>query len=291
VASRASGPAGAGIAVFYIFLWASAYVPSKVASVESDPLWFLVARFLCAGAVLAAIAAIGGARFPGTVRGWLVAAGLGLLANAGYLGFTYVALRHLSSGMGSIVASTNPLVLAAVAPVALGEALSIRKGAGLLLGFGGVLGIVLARGGSAGAHPADVLLAFAGVCCSVASTIVFKRLAAGESLVALGAIALGAAGLVLVPVAAAASGVPHVHLTVELVASFVYLVLVLSVGATLIWYWLLGHGEASRVSAYYYLTPAFGLALAAVLLREPVGPHDIAGLVAIACGIVLAQRG
>ncbi len=111
-----------------------------------------------------------------------------------------------------------------------------------------------------------------------------------EDLLALSAVQLFVAGVVLVPVAALVSGAPHVHLTRELVASFAYLVGVLSIGATLIWFWLLTHGEASRVSAYYYLTPAFGLGLAALLLHEPVHARDLFGLGAIAAGIVLVQR-
>ncbi len=291
MSARAHGPAGAAIAIVYIFLWASAYVPSKIASIESDPLWFLVARFLTAGAVLAVLALAWRQPFPKTVRGWLVAAALGVLANATYLGLTYVALRHLSSGMGAIVASTNPLVLAIVAPFALREPLSRIKGAGLALGFAGVLAIVLARSGTGTAAPLDVLLAFGGVCASVASTVLYKRFAANEPLLPLNSIQLGTAGIVLIPVAALVSGVPHAHLTAELAASFCYLVVALSVGASLIWFWLLTHGEASRVSAYYYLTPAFGLGLSAILLHEPVGPRDLIGLAAIACGIVLAQRG
>lgn len=279
--------------MLYIFLWASAYVPSKVASIESDPFWFLAVRFTTAGLVLGflALAFGGGTPFPRTRRGWFVGCAIGLLANAAYLGFTYSALRHLSSGMGAIVASTNPLVLALVAPFVLGERLGRAKALGLVLGFGGVLAIVAARSGSGGAAPLDVALAFAGVGASVASTIVYKRFASGEPLLGLSAIQLLAAGIVLVPVAFASSGMPHVRLTPELIGAFCYLVLVLSIGATLIWFWLLTHGEASRVSAYYYLTPAFGLALSAVLLHEPVGPRDVAGLVAIAAGIALAQRG
>jgi len=287
----ATGPAGAGLAIAYIFLWASAYVPSKVASIESQPLWFLVARFTTAGLLLGGLALLLGQRFPTSARGWLVGSALGILANALYLGLTYTALHHLSSGMGAIVASTNPLVLAAVAPALLGEALSLRKGAGLVLGFGGVLAIVVARSGTGGAAPADVAVAFAGVCASVASTVLYKRWAVEEPLLPLSAIQLCAAGLVLVPVAALSSGAPHEHATPELLASFGYLVIVLSIGATLLWFWLLTHGEASRVSAYYYLTPAFGLVLAALLLHEPIGVRDLAGLAAIAAGIVLAQRG
>ena len=284
--------ARSAVAIFYIFLWASAYVPSKIASTDSPPLWFLVVRFAVAGLVLAGIALALRRRFPQTRRDWLVAFALGVFANALYLGLTYTALQHhLSSGMGAIVASLNPLVLALVAPRALGEALGARKAIGLAFGFGGVLLIVASRTGTGTAAPLDVLLAVGGVCASVASTILFKRFAGGQDLLALSAVQMLAASLVLVPVAWLVAGVPQVHMTTELGISFAYLVLVLSVGATIVWFWLLERGEASRVSAFYYLTPAFGLALSALLLHERVAPRDVAGLVAIAGGIVMVQRG
>ena len=288
--ARARGPVGVAIAISFIFLWASAYVPSKIASTESDPYAFLVVRFGTAGIIMAAIACFSRQAFPRTLRAWLAAAALGVLGNALYLGLTYTALRHLSSGMGAIVASTNPLVLALVAPRLLGERLTPLKGLGLALGFGGVIAIVYARTGTGGAAPTDVLTAFLGVCASVASTLLYKRASTTESPLAINAIQLIAAGLVLVPVALLSPHVPHPGLTPELIASFSYLVLVLSVGASLIWFWLLTHGEASRVSAFYYLTPAFGLAIAAVLLHESVGVHDLVGLAAIAGGIALVQR-
>ena len=50
VATRFAAP----LAVFYIVLWASAYVPSKVGATAAPPLWFLVARFLAAGLVMGA---------------------------------------------------------------------------------------------------------------------------------------------------------------------------------------------------------------------------------------------
>ena len=86
-----------------------------------------------------------GRQWPQTPRAWAQLAGYGLLANAGYLGLTYEALRHLSAGMGAIIASTNPLLLALVAPALLGESLSFRKVLGLLLGFAGVLAAMAAR--------------------------------------------------------------------------------------------------------------------------------------------------
>jgi drug/metabolite transporter (DMT)-like permease len=290
VSAQGRGPAAAAAAIVFVFLWASAYVPSKVASVESPPLWFLAIRFATAGLVLALIAVALRRKAPATVRGWLVACALGVLTNALYLGLTYTALQRMSSGMGAIIASTNPLVLALLAPRLLGERLTPVKTIGLLLGFGGVLAIVLARAGTRGAQPADVALAFGGVLAGVGSTLLFKRWAEGADLIVVNAIQLLAAGLVIAPVAWLVYGVPHVSPTPELAASFAYLVLVVSVGASLLWFRLLARGEASRVSAYYYLTPVFGLALSALLLHERVEARDVAGLVAIAGGIALVQR-
>ena len=217
---------------------------------------------------------------------------LGVLANAAYLGLTYTALgRGLAAGIGSIVASTNPLLLALIAPRLLGEPLTWRKALGLVLGFVGVVGIMLARTGTTTARPAEVGISFLGVAASVASTIVFKRARGSGDLLAINTIQLLAAGAILVPVAAWAEGPPQARLTPELVAAFAYLVGVLSVGASLIWFWLLSRGAASRVSAFYFLTPVFGLFFGAILLGEPVEPSDGLGLLAIALGIVLVQRG
>jgi drug/metabolite transporter (DMT)-like permease len=156
-----------------------------------------------------------------------------------------------------------------------------------------VVGVMLARADSASARPTEVGIALAGVCSNVASTILFKRARGSTDLLAINTIQLIGAGLVLVPLAALFSPSPPSlqQLTPVVVWSFIYLVAVLSVGASLLWFWLLSHGAASRVSAFYFLTPIFGLAFGALLLGEAIGPGDALGLVAVALGIVLVQRG
>ncbi len=148
--SRTLGVAGA---LFYIFLWASAFVPSKIGVLGTSPLWFLVVRFPVAGCSRWPSRCALGARFPRTRNEWIAVAALGVLGNAIYLGCTYVALRHLASGVGAIVASTNPLVLALVAPWLLREPLTRTKIVGLLLGFGGVVWIMVVRIGTGSANP------------------------------------------------------------------------------------------------------------------------------------------
>jgi drug/metabolite transporter (DMT)-like permease len=278
-------------AIFYIFLWAAAFVPSKVAVMDASPLLFLVVRFLFGGTVLMVLAWALRLPFPRSRRAWLAIAALGVLSNSVYLGFNYEALRSISAGMGAILASTNPLILALAAPYVLHEPLTVRKGLGLLVGFSGVVLIMLSRTGTQDANVAAVALVIVAVCGNVAGTLVFKRLEPGAHLLAISAIQLTVAGLALLPFAFVVDAHPHISWTPRLIASFVYLFFSMSLVATVLWYWLLRNGEASKVSAYFFLTPIFGLALGALVLGEPTSPRDLIGLAATAAGIALVQSG
>ena len=276
-------------AIVFVALWGSAFVPSKIGVLQSSPLWFLVVRFAVSGALALVIARASGSRFPRDRRAWLAVVLLGVLTNAIYLGATYEALRHLAAGVGAVVTSTNPLLLALAAPYFLREPLTRRKVIGLSLGFAGVLWIMLGRTGTGTAEPRDVALVLLGTLSSVASTIVFKRMLVQMDLRMTTALQLLAASVAVLPFAALGEGAPHASWSPALVISFAYLVVVMSVGASLLWFWLLERGEASRVTAFYYLSPVFGLLIAAAF-GEPLTVRDLGGLVAIACGIAIVQR-
>jgi drug/metabolite transporter (DMT)-like permease len=264
-------------------------VPSKIGVLDSSPLWFLVTRFAVSGVVALGIALALGAPWPRGRRAWTLIVMLGVLANALYLGLTYEALRRLAAGVGSVVTSTNPLLLALVAPALLGERLTLLKGGGLLLGFAGVIAIMVARRGTGTAEPHDVALVLIAVVASVASTIVFKKFLVEMDVRMTTALQLFAASIAVLPFAIFLEGTPHVAWGVPVVASFVYLVAVMSVGGSLLWFWLLESGEASRVTAYYFLSPVFGLVIAS-FFGEPLSIRDLGGLIAIAAGIAIVQR-
>jgi len=289
-AKKRQAALGATAAIAYVFVWASGFVPSQVLARGAPPLSILSFRFLIAGGLLLGGAKLAGLSFPRDPRTWLRLFAVGVGSNALYLGLTYIALRHLSAGMGSIVASTNPLVVALVAPFVLREPLTARKMTGLLLGFGGVVLAMHTRANAGTAQPRDVLLAFIGVISFVASNIVFKRMTDRPHPVVLNGGQLTCAGLALIPAGLLPEGAPHIDWTPALIASLAFLVLVLSIGASLLWFWILQHGEASRVSAYFFLMPIFGLLVGAALLNEPLALSDGVGLAIIAAGLWLVAR-
>lgn len=286
-----AGARGAAAAILYVFLWAAAFVPSRVLARSAPPLTILWIRFLLAGAALFAVAWLVRLPVPRDAGTWLRLLLLGTLGNAAYLGCNYLALRHLSAGMASIVASTNPLILSLLAPWLLREPLTPRKLTGLLLGFGGVVLAMHTRASAQTARVQDVLLSAAGVLAFVFSNILYKRMRMRPHPLVLNAAQLLLAGVAMLPVALALEGTPPIRWTVPVVASLAFLIVVLSIGASMLWFWILQHGEASRVSAYFFLTPVFGLLLGAALLGEPLARLDFVALVVISAGLYLATRG
>lgn len=280
------------VALFYILLWSSAFIATKIGVTHSPPLTLLATRFLVAGLLMAILAWIWKLPRPRGWGAWGRLAFFGLLNSALYLGCNYVALRFLSAGMGTIISATNPLLLTLIAPFALHERLTRWRILGLILGFGGVLFVMGARlnGQERLDTPGGMLLSFIGVLCFIGATIFYKRYPPREHPFVVNAVQLAAAGLVLVPFAVLFEHPEQIRIDPPLVWSFLYLVLVISIGASLLWFWLLKRGDASVVSSYYFLTPIAGLALAALLLGEPFGLRDALGLVAVAAGIALINR-
>ena len=287
---KPAGIGGVGCALLFVFLWSSSFVPSRIAALEAPPLWFLIGRFFIGALVFTGIALALRLRFPSTPQRWGALAAIGVFAHATYLGLSYEALRHLSSAMGAIIACTNPLILALIAPRLLGERLTALKCLGLALGFGGVLLVTLERAGSGVARPQDVFLAFAGVVAFVVSTTLFKRMENRESIVVINAIGFATATLTLIPIATVLEGAPHATMSPALIGSFLYLVIFLTLGSTVLWFWLLSHGEATRVSAYYFLAPMFGIAMGAAFLHEQVFPRDALGLACVVAGLIFVNH-
>jgi drug/metabolite transporter (DMT)-like permease len=131
------------------------------------------------------------------------------------------------------------------------------------------------------------LLACIGVLSLVSATALYKKYSPQEHVIVVNAVQLGISGIVLLPISAFFENVDHIYWNGALISSLLYLVCMISIGAMLLWFWLLKQGEASVVSSYYFLTPICGLLLSALVLGEPFGFREGVGLIAAAIGIFL----
>jgi drug/metabolite transporter (DMT)-like permease len=90
---------------------------------------------------------------------------------------------------------------------------------------------------------------------------------------------------------AAGSGSLEMTWNLKFTAAFIWLVLVLSVGAILLLLWLLNTGSAASVSSLFYLVPPATAIEAFFLFGEKVNTQGFLGIGVTALGVWLVIRG
>ena len=274
----------------FCLLWSFAFVAGKIGVTDCPPLILLTARFSLAGVLILGISAVRGEGWQLTWRDAAVFAILGLANHALYLGLGYTGLKSVSAGLGGLIVSANPVFTAALAALFLGEALTWRKVAGLLLGIAGVALIVWHRMsvGSDSLH--GILFTLASLASIVAGTILFKLLAPKGSLWIGNGIQNLAGGLALLPFALTLADVNDIVPSTRLFGAFAFLVLGGSILAYLLWFHLLKVCGATAASSYHFLMPPLGMLFAFLVLGEHVEFRDLLGIIPVALGIYLVTR-
>jgi drug/metabolite transporter (DMT)-like permease len=72
--------------------------------------------------------------------------------------------------------------------------------------------------------------------------------------------------------------------------ALVFQIVVVSFVSYLVWFWLMRHYPATRISAFTLLTPMFGLLAGVLLLNEPLTLRLLVALAAVCVGIWLVNR-
>ncbi|MGE0750175.1 MAG: DMT family transporter [Variibacter sp.] len=274
----------------FCLLWSSAFAAAKLAIADCPPLILLALRFLAAGALMLGATAL--LRRPWTLsrRDVAVFALLGVANQAVYLGLGYVGMRSMSSGLAALIISTNPILTAVLATLFLGERMTWRNVSGLLIGLAGVAFIVQSRLSGGADHLVGILFSIAALVSLVAGTILFKRLAPKGDLWAGNGVQSLAAGLAMLPFAAAFESTADIVPSWRLLATFAYLVLLVSIFGYLLWFRILSVSGATAASSYHFLMPPLGMLFGWLLLGEHIAATDLIGIVPVALGIYLVTR-
>ncbi|WP_065755442.1 DMT family transporter [Bradyrhizobium paxllaeri] len=277
------------IALFCL-LWSFAFVAGKIGVTDCPPLILLAARFSLAGILILGISALRREEWNLSWRDAAVFAVLGVANNALYLGLGYTGLKTVSAGLGGLIVSANPVFIAMLAALFLGEALTWRKVTGLMLGMAGVAFIVWHRMTVGTDDWHGILFTLASLASIVAGTILFKVLAPKGSLWIGNGIQNIAGGLAVMPFAFTLSSVSDIVPSTRLLGAFAFLVLGGSILAYLLWFHLLKVCGATAASAYHFLMPPLGMLFAFLVLGEHVEFRDLLGIVPVALGIYLVTR-
>jgi drug/metabolite transporter (DMT)-like permease len=273
----------------FVLLWSTGFVGAKYGLPYADPFIFLSVRILIAAILLFALARI--LKMPvGIGRQAVARSGLiGFFLHACYLGGVFYSIAlGLPAGVAAVVTSLQPVLVSVFAVKVLGEQLRRTQIVGLLTGL---VGVVLVLGPSIDAQiptPAiiAILIALMG---STTATLLQKKLGADIPLISGTAYQYLFSGCVLGLIALATQET-SITWNLRFTLAFVWLIVILSVGAILLLLWLLNTGSAAKVSSLFYLVPPATAIEAFFLFGEKVNTQGFLGIGITALGVWLVMR-
>ncbi|MDO9432134.1 MAG: DMT family transporter, partial [Phenylobacterium sp.] len=96
------------------------------------------------------------------------------------------------------------------------------------------------------------------------------------------------AGVTLLGLAALV-GQTGMNLTPKVLLHLGYQTVVITLISYVVWFWLLRHYLASRLSILSFLTPLFGVVFGVMILNEPLEPPFVMGAILVLVGVSLVS--
>ncbi|MDF1585033.1 DMT family transporter [Rhodospirillales bacterium YIM 152171] len=273
----------------FVFLWSTGFIGAKLGLPYAPPLTFLTLRFFLVLALLLPVALLTRAPWPRSAAEIGHYAVAGLLLHVGYLGGVYIAIGlGVEAGLSALIVSIQPLLVAALAGLLLGERVSRRAWIGLALGLAGVGLVVQGKLGAGIGDVAGIAACLVALAAITGGTIYQKRFCAGMDL-RTGNLFQFLAAAVVAGLAALLFEDLEVQWTGEFVFALGWLVLVLSLGAFSLLYLLIRRGAANRVASLFFLVPPCTALIAWPLFGETLGPVELAGMALVVVGVALVN--
>ncbi len=274
--------------VSFSFIWSSAFTSAKIIVTAASPLMVLSLRFLISGLLGIALARMLGQKIQLNKGEWTVVVIIGISQNALYLAFNFIAMQWIEAGLAAIIASLLPLVVAGVCWFFLGEKTGFIGMLGLTVGFGGVLVIMLDKLSGSSAS-LGMTLCLIGVAALAAATLyVGRMMSSNKNVLMIVGLQMLVGSIALFPFSLIFE-TWSIEWSTSFLLAFLYTILFPGLLGTLIWFFLVRRIGPVKAATFHFLTPFFGVLVAAIILSEPLSLRDGIGVTIIMAGILLVQ--
>ncbi|HKV37065.1 MAG TPA: EamA family transporter [Pyrinomonadaceae bacterium] len=274
-------------------IWGSTWLFIKLGLENLPPITFAGIRFVIACLILFLLIRVRGISLPANRRDWGLLALTGVLSFSLNYGLVFWGEQYISSGLAAVLQATLPAFGLVIAHVHLpSERMTWSKIFGVVLGFAGVAVVfsnqlAIAGGKALAGCVALVLSALFAAYSNVLVKAHGRKLE--PAILAGGQMFFGLIPLLLIGIPL--EGNPfRFHWTPMAVMALLYLAVVGSVIAFLLYYWLVLNMDVTKTMLISLVTPVVAVVLGMVVLGEDLSWRTVAGGIMIMVGVRFVTR-
>jgi len=272
---------------FLVIIWGINWPLSKYALLYTPPLLFAGVRTLIGGVILVLVCLprYKQLRLKQTWHIYLISSVLNIIL---YYGLQTVGLNYLPAGLFSALVFFQPVLLGLGSWLWLGESMFGMKMLGLVLGFLGVAAI--SSGGFTGPiSTAGIWLAIGSAVSWALGTLYMKKTTGQVDAIWVVALQILIGGLVLTGTGSAFESWSDIHWSLPFVVCLLFISIFVIALGWLVFFKLVGSGEASKVGSFTFLIPLISICCSVLFLGEKITLTLVAGLILILLSIVLVN--
>jgi drug/metabolite transporter (DMT)-like permease len=276
-----------------MIFWGSAAVFMRTLALALTPENSLALRYVILSAInVIGLIYLGTWRIPRT--DWPRFLVAGLIGMAGYNWFVNAGFALVPAGLGTIITMVEPLMIALLAALLLGEKLNRFIFIGVAIATLGAIVLFwedLTTTQASSVAPLGILYLMICCLCWAIYTIVAKPLLDRYDSFTVTAITMLIAAPPLIGAANEPLTVLAARLDLRQWAELIYLVLASGIGGTLLWNYGSKHLSGTTAGTFLYLIPVVAVASGALVLAEPVTIFIVLGGLLMLAGVAAAQFG
>lgn len=281
--------ADAALAWYFVIVWGSGFIATKIGIQYAAPFTFLTLRFAFGLLCLAPMMLVLKPVWPQSPGEWGHLIVAGLLMHAIHLsGSHYAQYLGMSAGIAAVILALQPLATAIIAIRWFGERPTRLQWCGIVLGFAGVALIVWHKVDIQAISIGSLVAVLTGLAALTSGTLYQRRFCPRVDLNSGALVQFAASLVVLIPCSIAFEGAKVVW-SWPLLGSIAFLVILASIIGVNALHTLMRHGEATRVTSMMYLPPIFAVMLEFLIFGVVPTVVSIIGIVVTSAGVAMAM--
>ena len=271
-----------GSTSLFVLLWSGGGIAAELGLTQASAFAFLVLRFALGFAGLLAVGLVRGQVLPPAGTRLQVASTGALLVGLYSISYLLALDEGVAPGVLATILGVQPILTLLLVE----RRFSAARLSGLGLALAGLVAIVYQNLAEAHSSSAGIGFALVALGCMTVGAILQKRIRAAPAVV----LPLQYGVSLILCLGCLAFEPFRVEWNWSFALPLGYMGLVISVGATLLFYRLIQAGNLVNVTSLFYLVPAGTAALDYLLLGHPMAPLALGGMAAILGGLALVFR-